>query len=37
MTIQELRAYDKNIQFIKDFEDKKIYPLEIFSDTKYVI
>ena len=37
MTRQELRAYDKNIQFIKDFEDKKIYPVEIFSDTKYVI
>ena len=35
MTTQELRAYDKNIQFIKDFEDKKIYPLEIFSDIKY--
>ena len=37
MTKEELRAYDKNIQFIKDFEDKKIYPLEIFSDTKYSI
>ena len=37
MTIQELRAYDTNIQFIKDFEDKKIYPLEIFSDAKYNI
>lgn len=37
MTKQELRGYDINIQFIKDFEDKKIYPVEIFSDTKFII
>lgn len=37
MTEQELRGYDTSIQFIKDFEDKKIYPLEIFSDIKYSI
>lgn len=36
MTEQELRGYDMSIQFIKDFEDKKIYPLEIFNNTKYV-
>lgn len=36
MTEQELRGYDTSIQLIKDFEDKKIYPLEIFNDTKYV-
>ena len=36
MKEQELRGYDTSIQFIKDFEDKKIYPLEIFNNTKYV-
>lgn len=36
MTEQELRGYDTSIQFIKDFEDKKIYPLEIFNNAKYV-
>lgn len=36
MTEQELRGYDTSIQFIKDFENKKIYPLEIFNNTKYV-
>ncbi len=36
MTKQELRGYDTSIQFIRDFEDKKIYPLEIFNNTKYV-
>lgn len=36
MTEQELRGYDTSIQFIKDFEEKKIYPLEIFNNTKYV-
>ena len=36
MTEQELRGYDTSIQFIKDFEDKKIYPLEIFNNTKYI-
>lgn len=24
------------IQFIKDFEENKIYPLEIFNNTKYI-
>lgn len=36
MTEQELRGYDTSIQFIKDFEENKIYPLEIFNNTKYV-
>ena len=36
MTEIELRGYDTSIQYIKDFEDKKIYPLDIFNDTKYV-
>ena len=36
MTEKELRGYDTSIQFIKDFENKKIYPLEIFNNTKYV-
>lgn len=36
MTEQELRGYDTSIQFIKDFEDNKIYPLEIFNNTKYI-
>lgn len=36
MTKEELRGYDTSIQFVKDLENKKIYPLEIFNDTKYV-
>lgn len=35
MTREELRAYDVNMQYIKDFEDGKIYPLEIFNDTQF--
>lgn len=37
MTKEELRGYDISIQFIKDFEDNKIYPLEIFNNTNYII
>ena len=37
MTKEELRGYDISIQFIKDFEDNKIYPLEIFNNTDYMI
>jgi len=37
MKKEELRAYDINTQFMKDFESNKIYPLEIFSNTKYNI
>ena len=36
MNDQELRGYDTIIQYIKDFEDKKIYSIDIFNDTKYV-
>ena len=36
MTEQELRGYDTGIQLLKDFEDKKVYPMEIFDNTKYV-
>ena len=36
MTEQELRGYDTAIQLIKDFENKKIYPVEIFDNRKYV-
>lgn len=32
MSKEELRAYDINMQFIKDFEANKIYPLEIFNN-----
>ncbi len=35
MTNRELRGYDTAIQDIKDFEDKKIYPLDVFHDKKY--
>ena len=37
MSEEELRARIINLQFIKDFEEKKIYPLEIFNNTKYSI
>lgn len=36
MTEKELRGWDTSIQFIRDFEENKIYPLEIFNNTKYV-
>ncbi len=36
MTDQELRGYDTSIQFIKDFEDGKVYPLDVFNNTKYI-
>lgn len=36
MKKEELRAYDINMQFIKDFENGKIYPLEIFNNTNYI-
>ena len=37
MKKEELRGYDISIQFIKDFEENKIYPLEIFNNTIYDI
>lgn len=36
MTDKELRGYDTNIQHIKDFEAGKVYPLDIFNNTKYI-
>ena len=36
MREKELRGWDTSIQFIRDFEENKIYPLEIFNNTKYV-
>lgn len=36
MTKEELRGYDQSIQFIKDYEEGKIYPLELFNNTRYV-
>lgn len=36
MSREELRGYDTSIQFIKDYEENKIYPLEIFNNTKYI-
>ncbi len=32
MPEEQLRAYNVNMQFIKDFEANKIYPLEIFNN-----
>ncbi|WP_305132950.1 NUDIX hydrolase [Thomasclavelia cocleata] len=37
MKREELRGYDISIHFIKDFEENKIYPLEIFNNTIYAI
>jgi len=36
MTKQELRGYDTVIQDIKDFENKKIYSLNIFNNKMYI-
>ena len=35
MTVEELRGYDTALNDIKSFEEKKIYPLDIFDNTKY--
>ena len=35
MSERELRGYDTSIQLIKDFENKKVYPIEIFNNIKY--
>lgn len=37
MTKEELRVYEISMQFIKDFEENRIYPLEIFNNAKYII
>lgn len=36
MSKEELRAYDTSIQIIKDYEEEKIYPLELFNNTKHI-
>jgi len=36
MEEKELRGYDTTIQFIKYFEANKIYPIELFDNTKYM-
>lgn len=36
MSKQELRGYDSIMQSIRNFENKKIYPLEIFDQKIYV-
>ena len=36
MTQEQLRAYDVSTKIIKDFEDKKIFSLEVFNSTKYI-
>lgn len=36
MTERELREYDVSIQFIKDYEENKVYPIEVFNNKKYV-
>ena len=35
MSAEELRGYDTALNDIKSFEEKKIYPLDIFDNTKY--
>lgn len=35
MSAEELRGYDIALSDIKNFEEKKIYPLDIFDNTKY--
>ena len=36
MSREELRSYDINIAHLKDLEENKIFPLEVFDDTKYL-
>lgn len=35
MTKEELRGYDETLQFIKYYEENKIYPLDLFNNTRY--
>lgn len=35
MTSNELRGYEANIKTLKNFEEGKIYPLELFDDAIY--
>lgn len=34
--VEENIKFDTSIQFIKDFEDGKVYPLDVFNNTKYI-
>ena len=36
MSREELRSYDINIAHLKDLEENKIFPLEVFDDTEYL-
>lgn len=36
MSKKELRGYDTSIQFIKDYEENKIYSMDVFNNTKYL-
>ena len=36
MSKEELRSYDINIAHLKDLEENKIFPLEVFDDTEYL-
>ena len=36
MPKEELRGYDEAMQFIKYYEENKIYPLDLFNNTRYV-
>lgn len=35
MTEKELRGYEANIKVLEDIEQNRIYPLELFDNTKY--
>jgi len=37
MSQDELRAFDINMKCLKDFEDGKIYPLEVFDNGNYQV
>lgn len=36
MSNEQLRGYDTIFQELKDIEDKKIYPIDIFDSKKYI-
>lgn len=36
MKDKELRASDVNVKFIENYENNKIYPLDIFDNNVYV-
>ena len=36
MSNEQLRGYDTIFQELKDIEDKKIYPVDIFDSKKYI-